>query len=245
MLNENIKLYQGDCLEITDKLIAEGIKVDAVITDPPYKLNKTTGSITSSSKSDKWRGNLFAGDKTANIKNDIKFQDWLPKVYEILKDDSHCYVFVNDKNIQDILNESSKVGFKLHNILVWLKNNKTPNRWYMKNCEFVVFLRKGKSIPINNLGDCQFLSSNLIEYNNINGKDKLHPTQKPTDVIEKMILNSSLEQMVIFDPFMGSGSTGIACVNTNRKFIGIELDENYFKIASDRIHKTLIEKENV
>ena len=73
----------------------------------------------------------------------------------------------------------------------------------------------------------------------------LHPTQKPVALIEQAIIKSTQEDQVILDLFMGSGTTGVACVNTNRKFIGIELDEGYFKISQDRIHKALIEKENV
>lgn len=65
--------------------------------------------------------------------------------------------------------------------------------------------------------------------------NKFHPTQKPTDLLELMINNSSKEDDTIFDGFMGSGSTGVACVNTNRKFIGVELDKNYFEISEKRI----------
>ena len=73
----------------------------------------------------------------------------------------------------------------------------------------------------------------------------IHPTQKSVDLIEDLIKTYTNEGDTVLDFTMGSGSTGVACVNTNRRFIGIELDENYFKIASDRIHKTLIEKENI
>ena len=228
------KLINGNAIEIMKTLKYESI--DLVVTDPPYKLNKTSGSKTSSSKSDKWQGNLISGDKNANILNDTKFSEWLPLVYKCLKMNSHFYVFVNDKNVQEMLNEAQKVGFKLHNILVWKKNNKTPNRWYMKECEFILFFRKGKSFPINNLGDSQ-----LFDVKNIHGKSKIHPTQKPVEIIEKLILNSSKEGDIVLDCFMGSGSTGVACVNTNRKFIGIELDEKYYNIAYNRINGYIYE----
>lgn len=225
---ENIELWNGNCLELMKDI--QDNSIDLVITDPPYKLNKTTGSMTSSSKSDRWQGNLKAGDKTANIANIIQFSEWLPDVYRILKENSHCYIWVNDKNLVDLCNEAEKVGFRLHNILVWKKNNCTPNRWYMKNCEFIVFLHKGKSFPIKNLGDAQ-----LFECDNINGKDKLHPTQKPIAYLERLILNSSDELDTVLDPFMGSGSTGIACIHTKRKFIGIELDSTYYQVATKRL----------
>ena len=230
------QIYNMDCLEGLKQLDDESI--DLFITDPPYKLNKTTGSSTSSSKADRWQGNLKAGDKTANIVNVIKFSEWLPEVFRVLKENSHCYIWVNDKNLVDLCNEAEKVGFRLHNILVWKKNNCTPNRWYMKNCEFIVFLHKGKSFPIKNLGDAQ-----LFECDNINGKDKLHPTQKPITYLERLILNSSNELDTVLDPFMGSGSTGVACINTNRKFVGIELDNIYNEIAKNRIQEAKDRKE--
>lgn len=224
----DIELWNEDCLNII-KTIPDN-SVNLVITDPPYKLNKTTGSMTSTSKAEKWQGNLKAGDKTANIINMVKFSEWLPEVYRVLKKDAHCYIWINDKNLVDLCNEAEKVGFKLHNILVWKKNNVTPNRWYMKNCEFILFLHKGKSFPIKNMGDAQ-----LYECDNINGKDKLHPTQKPIEYLERLIINSSNEFDTVLDCFMGSGSVGVACKNLNRKFIGIEKDEKYFKIAKERI----------
>ena len=251
----NIKLIKGDCLEQMDKLIEKGIQVDLIVTDPPYKLNKTTGSMTSSSKQNSWSGNLKAGDKTANISNNIKFSEWLPIVYRLLKPQSHFYVFVNDKNVQDMLNEATKVGFKLHNILVWHKNNKTPNRWYMKDCEFILFFHKGKSFPIENLSDSQYLDidyskekliwlETILNISNINGKNKIHPTQKPVELLNKIILNSSKENDLILDPFMGSCSCGESCINTNRNFIGIEKDDKYFDISVNRVN-TYIKDNNL
>lgn len=222
-------LYNDDCLNVMAN-IAEG-SVNCIITDPPYKLNKTTGSSTNSSKASSWQGNLKAGDKTANIENEIKFSEWLPLAYKILKDGGHLYIWVNDKNLSDLQVAAEKVGFKLHNILVWQKNNCTPNRWYMKNCEFILFMRKGKSVPIHNLGDTQ-----LYACKNLSGKDKLHPTQKPVEYIERLLLNSTKEGDLVLDMFMGSGSTGVACKKLNRNFIGIEKDEYYFQIAERRLY---------
>ena len=227
---KEIELLQGDCLELMQSIPNESI--DLVITDAPYRLNKTTGSATSASKAERWKGNIPVADKKAGIMNDIHFSEWLPIVYEKLKKEAHCYIWANDKNICDIQTEAEKAGFRLHNVLIWKKNNCTPNRWYMKNCEFVLFLHKGKSFPIANLGDAQ-----LFEINNISGKNKVHPTQKPVELLQRLIVNSSTENGIVLDPFMGSGSTGVACVNTGRRFIGIELDKRYFDIAEKRIEE--------
>ena len=225
-----IELKNGDCLELM-KDIPSG-SVDLVVTDPPYKMNHSTGGCTNIGMKNKWQGNIKAGNTVMNFDLSIKFSDWLPEIYRVLKNGSHCYIFCNDKNVQELLNEATKCGFKESNILVWIKNNATPNRYYMKNLEFVLFLYKGKAKPINDMG-----SKCAVEIKNINGKNKKHPTEKPTDLLEIYIKNSTNEGDVVVDLFMGSGSTGVACINTNRDFIGIELDENYFNIAKKRIEE--------
>lgn len=229
-----IQLLQGDCLELM-KNIPDG-SVDLVITDPPYKMNHSTGGCTNIGLKNKWQGNIKAGNTVMGFSLEIRFSKWLPEVYRVLKNGSHCYIFCNDKNMQELLNEATKCGFKESNILVWVKNNATPNRYYMKNLEFVLFLYKGRAKPINNMG-----SKCAVECKNINGKSKLHATQKPVELLETYINNSSIENDVILDPFMGSGSTGVACINTGRKFIGIELDKRYFEIAEKRICESIAE----
>lgn len=224
-------VYLIDALEGLSKL--QENSVDLLVTDPPYIWNHSTGGLSTSSViTAKWGGtqNLLAGGKTANINNSIKFKEWLPAVYRVLKNPSHSYIFINDKNLEDILREAKKVGFKLHNVLVWRKNNKTPNNWYMKNCEFVAFFHKGKSFRINNNGSAQ-----LLEFNNIPGKKKLHPTQKPVELLKNLILNSSQPGQIVLDPFMGSGSTACAALETGRKFLGFENDPKFVEVATSRL----------
>ena len=220
------KLLQGDCLELMNNIPDNSI--DLIITDPPYKT--ITGGDSNGKNSVRPKGMLSGNRKLFTHQNDIKPKQWIPELFRVLKDNSHCYIFTNHLNMQTMLSESDKAGFKLHNILVWEKNNCTPSQFYMKNCEYVLFLRKGKAKWINNIGD----SKTVHKFQNIIG-NKQHPTEKPVDLIQFYIENSSSEKDMILDPFMGSGSTGVACLNTNRNFIGIELDENYFNIAKDRI----------
>lgn len=225
----NYKLYQGDCLEVM-KNIEDG-SVDLVVTDPPYKT--ITGGDSNGANSERPKGMLQGNRKLFKHQN-IKISSWMPEIYRVLKEGSHCYIFTNSLNLQEMLNEATKVGFKLHNLLVWEKNNCTPSQYYMKNCEYILFLRKGKAKWINNIGD----SKTVHKFNNIIG-NKLHPTEKPVDLLEYYLLNSSEPNDIVFDPFMGSGSTGVACLNTNRNFIGIELDEGYFNIAQNRIEEAV------
>ena len=239
-----IDLYQDDCLKIMGKLIEDGVKVDAIITDPPYKtisggVSIKNGKIVSDGTkcSNKWL-KKDATSIPATLKNgtqfrhnNIKFKDWLLHTYKILKEGGHIYIMTNDRNIQNLLNESVKAGFKLLNILIWKKNNATPNKWYMKNAEFIVLLRKGKAIPINNMG-----TKTVLEVNNIIG-NKMHPSEKPMELLKILIENSTNKNDIVLDPFMGSGTTGAVCKDLNRDFIGIELDKKYFEIAKERIEK--------
>lgn len=103
----------------------------------------------------------------------------------------------------------------------------------MKNQEYILFMRKGKAKPVKESG-----IGHILEFNNILG-NKLHPCEKPTDLLQLLIQNSSNEGDIVMDCFMGSGSTGVACMNTNRRFIGIEIDENYYNVSKKRIEESL------
>lgn len=217
-----INLMLGDCLERM-KEIPDG-SVDLILTDPPYLMTKQGKSCRPNYMKSGMSDNLFEG-KLPNT------TEWMKLCYEKLKEDSHFYVFTNTNSLQDFLNTATKQGFKLHNVISMIKDTKMPNRWYLKYTEIVLFFRKGNAVPINDMTsrDYEF----VIMPTQKNGK--VHISQKPLEFVEKLIMNSSKKGQLILDPFMGSGTTGVACVNTNRNFIGIEMDENYFNIATKRI----------
>ena len=221
-----IQLMHGDCLELMKDIPDNSI--DMVLTDPPYRV------ISGGNKkgfSHKYNGSILKNNDGKIFKhNDIKISLWAPEVFRVLKELSHFYTMTNNLNLQETLNTMCDVGFKFHNLLLWKKNNILTNRWYMKNCEYILFFRKGKAKAINNPSTPQ-----LLEFNNI--KNRLHPTQKPVELMEILINNSTKENDTVLDLFMGSGSTGVACKNLNRKFIGIEKDDKYFQIAEGRINE--------
>jgi site-specific DNA-methyltransferase (adenine-specific) len=154
----------------------------------------------------------------------------MPDVYRVLKQGSHAYIFTNALNLTEMLNESQKAGFKLHNLLVWEKNNCTPSQYYMKNCEYILFLRKGKAKYINNIGE----SKTVHQFKNIIG-NKTHPTEKPVDLLKFYIRNSSNESDIIFDPFSGTGSTLVAAKEIGRQYLGYEIEKSYCEIAKTRL----------
>lgn len=161
--------------------------------------------------------------------NDIEFSEWLPNIYRVLKNGSHCYIMINPRNLKDLQQAAEDAGFIFQNLLIWDKGNATPNKYYMNAYEIILMLRKGKAKNINEMG-----TTNILRVPNIIGNKK-HPTEKPIELMEILVKNSSLENEVVLDPFMGAGSTGVACKYNNRDFIGIEIDEKYFNIAKDRM----------
>ena len=213
-------LFNNDCLKVLPTIPDNS--VDLILTDPPYGMNYQSN----------WRK-----IKYNKIKNDNNI-DWLflslKHFKRVLKENSHCYIFCSFHFLNKFI-DYSKEHFTLKDILIWEKNNHGSGDLkgsYAPKYEFILFLTKGRK-ELNGKRD-----PNIFKYNKTN--NNFHPTQKPTDLLEFLITKSSQEKDIILDCFMGSGSTGVAAKNTNRKFIGIEMDKNYFDIAKNRIEGTLI-----
>jgi site-specific DNA-methyltransferase (adenine-specific) len=217
-----VKLIQGDCLEEMKKLIDDGVKVDLIVTDPPYLMNYKTGY-----RKDK------SHDFCKPIINDNNFdliKDVMPLLFELLKEGGAVYMFCNANHI-DYFKQQIEQHFKLKNILIWIKNNWSVGDLkgaYAKQTEFILFASKGRHL-LNGARD-----TDTLYYNRVVGNMQLHQNQKPVDLLKFLIGKSSQPNDIILDCFMGSGSTAIACKNTNRQFIGIELDKDYYQIAQER-----------
>ncbi len=215
-------LYLADCLGIMPTLAP----VDMVITDPPYKT--ISGGLYKGSEYG-WRISVVSKNDGKIFKhNDIKPETYMPVIEDCCASNADVYVMTNNITMLSLMNAAVMAGFKFHNFLAWQKNNKVANRWYMKELEYVLYFWKGKARRINNAGSSQLFKAP-------NPKKKIHPTEKPVALMEHYILNSTNEGDTVLDPFMGSGTTGVACANLKRKFIGIELDQDYFEIACQRI----------
>ena len=160
MSTQTVELYNESCLDVLDRFIAEGRKVDLIVTDPPYRVLSGGNKNPNAPK-----GCLAKNDGKIFKHNDLKEEEWFPKIYEVLKDDAHAYIMVNTLNLERYLTLARKAGFKLHNLLIWEKNNVLPNRYYMKNIEYVLFLRKGKAFSINNKG-----SKTCHKFENVRGR---------------------------------------------------------------------------
>lgn len=222
----NYKLYQGDCLKVM-KNIEDG-SVDLVATDPPYEI-ATTGA-----------GMYKQADKQyvkeLNGMKDGFSEEVLDELCRVMKK-INIYFFCSQKQIIPLLDYFVKKKKCNWNILSWHKTNPIPacGNKYLTDTEFILFFRE-KGVKVYGSFDTK-RTWYATPLNQSDKKKYGHPTVKPLSILENLVVNSSQEGEVVLDCFMGSGSTGVACLNTNRNFIGIELDEGYFNIAQNRIEE--------
>lgn len=223
-MDKNYEIYQGDALKLFKQIDNESI--DCIITDPPYEV--ISGGAQENPDVQRPSGILKKNDGKIFEENDIDISLWIGECYRVLKNNTHIYIMTNFLNLRHYMDEIEKAGFNIHNLLVWEKNNATPNRWYMKNCEYIIFARKGAAKPINNCG-----TKTVINIKNV--VNRIHPTEKPVELLRILISNSSEEDDLILDPFGGSMSTVYAALSCKRKAISFELSEEYFKLGKERL----------
>ena len=169
--------------------------------------------------------------------NSCSVKEWGKRIYSLLKDGGHCYIMTNHKNLIEYLNVLTEYGFHFIKSLIWQKDNKIMGQFYMSQYEYILFFRKGRGIKINNCGTSDILFVPNKKLKNDDGTN-LHDTEKPVELMKILVENSSKENETVMDFAMGIGATGIACKQTNRNFIGCEIDEKYFKIAKERINES-------
>lgn len=212
-----VNLMHGDCLELM-KNIPDG-SVDLVLTDIPYgECNRNDNGLRNLNKEN-------ADIETFNL------QEFLREIYRVTK--GTIIVFCGQHQFSEIKNFFQEKQDKSKGTvrqLVWRKTNPSPmngQHIYLSGIENAVWFKKRGGV-FN--AHCK---NTVFDYPC--GRSKLHPTEKNHDLLKELIFDNSNEGDIVFDPCMGSGSTGVACVNTNRRFIGIELDPGYFDIATKRI----------
>lgn len=200
------KIYQGDSVSLLDSVPDKTF--DLVCTDPPYRVTSRGGSGTMGGY---WRDKETMSGKIFET-NSVEVEDYLGKLYRVLKDDAHCYIMCNNKNLPHFMEEVKKSHFHFVKMLVWDKQSKICGRYYMGQVEFIMFLRKGKD------------------------KDGLiNPTEKPVRLFEVLISNSTKKGDLVLDPFSGSGTTARACVNLERNFVGFDIDKRQVDFVNKEI----------
>lgn len=216
MTEEHIKLIYGDCLEILKAIPDDSI--DLIVTDPPYLINY---------KSCWCNSKPILGDNEYDL-----IEKAVKEMYRVLKPDSAAYVFCSPKRIDYFIRYCQEAGFVIKNSIIWVKNNWSAGDLkasYGQQYEIILLLNKGrKFINGKRLSDVWF-------FDRVSFQNQHHQNEKPVKLLEQCIIKHSDKGDIVLDPFMGSGSTGIACMHTDRKFIGIEKDADYFAVAEQRI----------
>lgn len=223
-----IQLFNGDCQEILKNIPDKSI--DLVVTDPPYEFDSDGGGGAFGSKNEKYHNEL----KEANITRGFD-ENILAELIRVMKK-VNIYIWCNKKQIHKYLDYFEKYNVT---ILTWHKSNPVPmcSNKYLSDTEYCLHFREtGVKIYGN------FKTKFTYWITPLNQKEKKlygHPTIKPLNIIENLIINSSNENDTVLDCFMGSGTTGVACKKLNRNFIGIEISKEYFEIAKKRINEDL------
>lgn len=226
---DDININQGNCLELMKNL--PNNSVDLVVIDPPYEFVAHGGGGAFGSKKRDYHNELERDSLTEGF--DVKVLDELMRVMKRV----NIYIWCNKEQIKQYLDYFQDYNMDL---ITWHKTNPVPtcNNKYLSDTEYLLFFRE-KGVKV--YGSYHTKRKFYVTQTNKKDKEKYcHPTVKPIEIMRNIIINSSQENEVVLDCFMGSGTTGVACVETNRKFIGYELDDGYFKIAKERIENTKV-----
>ena len=240
---DNFKLIYNDIFKAIKKF--EDKSVDMIFADPPYFLSNdgitcSGGKMVSVNKGE-W-------DRTLSIKEKHKFnKKWIKECYRVLKDNGTIWISGTLHNIYSIGMALEEEGFKIINNITWQKTNPPPNlscKTFTHSTETILWARKDlKKVKYT-------FNYNIMKELNNNKKMKdvwttsstkpsekkcgKHPTQKPLEILDKIILASTKENDLILDPFCGSSTTGISAVRLNRRYIGIDNEKEYIELSKRR-----------
>ncbi len=239
------ELYNMDCIEKLRSL--ENESIDLIVTDPPYNLGNFMKNRQVGIK--RMRDNFFAHAGW----DDFEYEEWVENMdlflqhsNRILKKKGALVVFMSLIKIETLVKLAEKHNLYYKTTGVWHKLNPMPrnmNLHFVNSIEgWVYFVSKGKTGTFNN---CDKVLHDFVESGITPKREKrcgAHPTQKPEKIISHFVETLSNPNEIVLDPFMGSGTTGVAAIRNNRKFIGIELSEEYYKISKERIEEVLEEE---
>ena len=234
------KLIKGDCIKVMKTLSQKDIIFDAIITDPPYNISRKNNFHTLKGR----KGIDFGSwDKT------FEQLKWLNDADPLLKDGGSIIIFNDWKNIGEIAKFLNQIlGYEIKDVIRWVKKNPMPrnrSRRYITDYEFAIWLTKGKKKWTFNSQNRKYqrpeIKTSLVLGNEKTG----HPTQKSLELMKKIIKIHTNKGDKILDPFAGSGTTCLASHQLKRRFVGIEKDKKYFKIAAKRLAHIIDKGQNL
>lgn len=224
------KIYLGDAYELIKQIPDKTI--DLIYTDPPYEFRVGTGGAQGMFKDRALQPLGDVEDANLNTGIDYSILDQFVRVLKAV----NIFIWCNKSQVPNYLNYFLKIPNISFEILTWHKKNCTPfckNVW-LPDTEYCLYFREKGAVTLNdgyNLKRKYFVTNT----NKDDKDDYLHPTVKPIEFVEKHILHTTQEKQVVLDPFLGSGTTALACKHTNRQYIGFEINEKFYNIAKDRL----------
>lgn len=225
------KIYNEDYRKTIKRLKRNKIKVDAIITDPPYNVSRDYQL----GFSNMGRSGMDYGEWDYNF-NQTK---WIKSAASLVKPGGTMIIFNDWKNLGEISIQLEKCDFIVKDIIRWEKKNPMPRnveRRYVTDCEFAVWaVKKGAKWTFNKPENIGYLKPAIITGIVPGGKKRLHPTQKHIEVLDQLVKIHTNEGDWVFDPFLGSGTTAVACKNNNRNVIGSEIEKKYYDTTMRRI----------
>ena len=231
-------LINGDCVEELKKIPDHSINL--ILCDPPYNLAKySTGNMTFDWRTDR-NNDIAKWDE-----QEFNPSDFLSEFKRIIKHDGNIFVFTS-YNLIGKWHEAFDPNFDTFQFMVWHKTNPVPNfrkSSFLNSCEMIACMwNKGHTWNFKNQSEMHNFFESPICMGEERLKNPKHPTQKPVKLLKHIIEIASNEGDIVLDMFMGVGSTGVAALELNRKFIGIELDKTYYDAAENRISSLSFEQ---
>ena len=246
-----IWFYQRDCLEFLDFISKKHPSgyFDMIFADPPYFLSNGGITCYAGKMASVYKG---AWDKSQGVQKDHEFNiSWLSKCQQVLKPNGTIWITGTQHVIFSVGFALQLLGYKILNNITWEKPNPPPNlacRYFTHSTETVIWAAKNHKTKhtfnykaMKEVNGGKQMKTVWRMYPPQNGEKRFgkHPTQKPIELVERCILASTNEGAMVLDPFLGSGTTAIACIRQNRKCVGIDADPNWVKVAISRVDEAL------
>ena len=256
IIMETNTIYIGDCVKILSEKIDKK-SIELIFADPPYNLSGNGLKWKGNKTGGDWYMVNEEWDKMTAPEYMQFTRKWIGGCYKVLKDNGSIYISCTYHNLAEVMIVLKQLDFKINNVIVWQKTNAMPNmtkRVFTHSTEFVVWAVKGKKWIFNyeelkkinpekqkdgsvkQMRDVWSLP--LVQgKERLRGKDgrALHPTQKPEEMLKRIIIASSNKGDTVLDPFLGSGTTAFVAKKLGRKWIGIEKSKKYADMAKKRI----------
>ncbi len=228
-----MNLINGEALEELQKL--QNKSIDFVCIDPPYELDNHGGG-----KTDFAQRKLVKDLHIDFISNGFDMEKVFTEIERVSKT-MNMVCFCSNKQVSKIMNYWEQKKYSV-TLLIWQKSNPVPfgNGKYISDLEFMVYVR-GKNAIYNNTGYVNQLKT--FNYPAPSSKQRIHPTEKPIDLLKRLIEIHSNKESVVLDCFGGSFSTGLACLELEREFIGIEIDTQFYLQGKKRVEEKRKEKD--